>query len=41
MLTPLWEEFYDIISNSLLMFTMLINTFLESPLRDSKMLIFI
>ena len=34
MLTPLWKSLYDIISNSLHIFTILINTFLESPTGD-------
>ena len=36
MLTPLWEGLYDIILNSLHMFTIPINTFLKSPKGDLK-----
>ena len=34
MLTLLWEYLYDIISNSLHMFTIPVNTYLESPTSD-------
>ena len=33
-LTPLWENLYDIISNSLHIFTIPVSTFLESPTGD-------
>ena len=36
MLTLLWEHLFDIISNNLLMFTILDNIFLESPTSDEQ-----
>ena len=36
MLTMLWKYINDIISNSLHMFTISVNTFLESPASDEK-----
>ena len=36
MLTPLWENVYEMISNNLHMFTIPVNTLLESPTGDLK-----